>query len=274
MKTSGVYQFTSSTLHLEPAFADRVSYQWLWEKLRRSFPKVLACALMPNHLHLMVASSDAVATSGRISSLLRAFTRRFHPGKPLWRKVPTPKPIPNEFHLRRDVRYIHLNPCREGLAKDPATWEWSTHRDLIGSVHPTWLDTATLARVFGCAPGKLAEEAHRYISSDPSVATQGTPLPRRIRAPLVVPMPRLLEAVLAAAREPALVQRRGGRNVRKITAHLAKRIGLASPEALGTLIGVHPRTAKRLVATPLNPLEEATLQAANLNLSDPRLQKG
>lgn len=47
---------------LEPKYA-----RWLWEHLRRAFPRALACCLMPDHLHLLL---PAGADENRLRCIL------------------------------------------------------------------------------------------------------------------------------------------------------------------------------------------------------------
>jgi hypothetical protein len=132
---------------------------------------------MPNHLHVITQGSRPGELAWQLSVELRAWTRRFFPGTRLWTPVGPPEPIPDERYLLRLIRYIHLNPCRAGLARDPLEWEWSTHRDLTGCVADPWPDPAAAARLFETSRARLAGQAHRYVSGDPTVAVAGTPAP-------------------------------------------------------------------------------------------------
>jgi hypothetical protein len=51
-----------------------------------------------------------------------------------WRGMPVPEPLVRSGaqKLRRDQRYVELNPCRAGLAADPLEWPLSTWRDRMG----------------------------------------------------------------------------------------------------------------------------------------------
>lgn len=196
---------------------------WLWPRLRETFPHALAVVLMPNHLHLLGAFLGPDAPRQALGAVLSGFTRRH--GGPGWSPVPDPEEIPDVAHLSRQVRYVALNPCRARLAADPLQWPWSTHRDVVGAITDPWVDATRLATALGRSPRRFAEAHHAYVSGDPSVAVAGTPFPEPAfygggRAPL----PDLLAAAAATTRaDPEAVRRRGP--TRAIFVALAKRFG-------------------------------------------------
>ena len=119
---------------------------WIWSKLRKAFPAALAAVLMPNHIHVLSPSECPDAAQRRLRDVLGGFTRHQHPGSavPVWVPPPIPTTIPDRRHLARQVRYVALNPCRAGLAPDPLTWPWSTHRDVIGAISHPWVPAERL----------------------------------------------------------------------------------------------------------------------------------
>jgi len=182
---------------------DRNACVDLWRRLRNAFPRVAACVLMPNHLHLLCLKGRSDKIRWTLGVELRAWTQKFHPGSRIWQPVPSPDHIPDLKHLRRQIRYVHLNPCRSGLASDPLSWEWSTHRDVLGCVVEPWPDTAILSEAFGTSASRLGEKMHRYVSADPTVRVEGTPPIHRYRpdVPLSINAKLLLRACAVARRE-------------------------------------------------------------------------
>jgi len=170
----------------------------LWRTVVAATPGLLALTLMPNHLHL-VHPRDV---RDRLARALGAYTRwrNFRRGRtgPLLRPLPPPTPRGDRRAVRRDVRYVHLNPCRglRSLVPDPLAWPWSTHRDWVGlSLDAVVPRTAQPQRF------------HRYVSSDPHVEMEGTPLPvaeDRAPSPALV---RSTVASLARVPEDSLVRR-------------------------------------------------------------------
>lgn len=164
-------------------FEDPAAAWWFWWRLRQRFPNIAAACLMPNHLHLLVRSNRPELDRRRLGVLLAGFSR--HLGqRSLWQKVPSPARIPDRKHLLRQVRYVHLNPCRDGLVDDPLRWPWSTHRGLLGAAMDPWVTPATLAGALGRATRGFGAWLHHYVSSDPSVSVSGTPPPAGLKAAL------------------------------------------------------------------------------------------
>jgi hypothetical protein len=93
---------------------------------------------------------------------------------------------------------VHLNPSRSSLVTDPLVWPFSTHRDACGLAVP------------GVVPREHdVERFHRYVSSDPRVAVNGTPLPT-LRPDAARSPEAVLHAVSAVTRTPLswITQRR------------------------------------------------------------------
>lgn len=159
----------------------------LWSRLGSRF-EVIACALMPDHVHLLarVARERALRTFSQILSSFRARAAR-EPSHDCadfeWEPLPLPEKVrADPRHLARTIRYIHLNPCRDALCDDPLEWEWSTHRDWTGAVVRGCVDVRRWSRVIGRPPATSAAWMHDYVCSDASV--------RRHR-PLADPRPYL-----------------------------------------------------------------------------------
>jgi len=97
---------------------------------------VWAWVLMPNHVHLILAPSDADGLRRALARLHRAHAGRVHArlGRSghFWQGrfgcVAMDEP-----HLMAALRYGALNPVRAGLAARPQDWPWSSvHAQLAG----------------------------------------------------------------------------------------------------------------------------------------------
>ncbi|MCP4806384.1 MAG: hypothetical protein GY884_13655 [Proteobacteria bacterium] len=120
------------------------------------------------------------------------------------------------------LRYIHLNPCRAGLASDPLAWRWSTHRDLVGAVVDPWVPLDRWAEWTSMD----AAELHSYIASDPSTDVTGTPMPEAaIPSPIATrPLGDIARASIEATRgTPEDLRRRTP--TRHVFLHLAREQG-------------------------------------------------
>jgi len=93
----------------------------LWATLRRAFPIVAGALLMPDHLHVIPWGKSARSMRIRMARALSGFSRSRHCGgaPPEWASIAAPKRIEDRIKLARHVRYLALNPCREGLSGDP-----------------------------------------------------------------------------------------------------------------------------------------------------------
>jgi hypothetical protein len=190
-----------------PAFAEFEAAEWMWRALRRGFAAALAAILMPSHLHVIAEIASAIAGRLHLAHLLAGFSRWHSPSAedPIrWQPIPVPQTISGPEHLRRQVRYVALNPCRDKLVRDPLEWLWSTHRDVVGAAADPWVAANRLARLLDEPGHGFGDAFHRYVSGDPSCDTRGTPPPRAPRAAACAryPLERIITAAAAATRQP------------------------------------------------------------------------
>lgn len=170
----------------------------VWRGLRRAFPGALGAVLMPNHLHLLVVEPSAEIALSKLRAVMSGVRRSTPGGELAWERAPAPVPVPDAFHLQRQLRYLALNPCRAGLVTDPLEWVWSTHRDVVGAVIDPWVRVEAIARRLGRPLDDFGLWQHAYVSGDPSVRIDGTPPPVEARRSALSAFP--LGAVAAAAR--------------------------------------------------------------------------
>ena len=94
--------------------------------------RLIAWAVMPNHVHVLIeplgghALSDIVSSWKRFSA--RMANRLLGRSGPFWQKDYWDTYIRNEHHLESTVGYIENNPVKAGLVKNPADWPWSHAR--------------------------------------------------------------------------------------------------------------------------------------------------
>ena len=239
------YSFVAHTRWPHAPLAERASAKWLWGALRPVFPSALAAVLMPNHLHLVAATRDPAVELARLRAVLGAYARAFGVG---WNRVPDPKPLPTLDKVLREIRYVSLNPCRPArvgmdqvtLVADPLAWEWSTHRDAVGAIVDPWVSAERIAEETGQRPADPIAWLHRYVSSDPSVAVQGTAVPHPTT---VETLTRAAFASAAAHRaDPDAILRRGP--VRATFLGVAERFGYSAAEAAART-ELHPASARK-----------------------------
>lgn len=264
------YHLTARTRWPHKPFTDREVCADLWGRLQKRFPKVLACVLMPNHLHIVLYGAHPEAARQILAIELRAFTQSQFPGLRLWEEVPPPEMIQDRKHLARFIRYVHLNPSRARLVDDPLEWEWSTHRDAVGGAAPTWIDLGMLMQIFKADPRKLAEVIHRYVSGDPTVHVASTPLIwSRPSGELFLPQ-TLMRAVWIATRSPSRLTAES----RFLVARLVPRYSRVSAVEVGDALQITSGQVRRLLRDPAGAVETRSLQAVERVLLDPRMLYG
>lgn len=269
------YHFLASTHPGLTPLRNRELQARLWRQLQLRFPKVWACVFMPDHLHLIACTKYPAEARRQIAIEARAACRIFLPGKKIWAPSPTPEEIPNSLHLKRTIRYVHLNPCRDCLARDPIEWEMSTHRDVLGLTATSWIDLEKLAELFHCSKTKLPALFHSYVSSDPSVAVAGTPTlissDRGVPSstPLVASPSLCMQAIASVSRcSSTEVIKRGP--LRDAAVYLATASARNPRTDVEQAFEISERTLRRALA---RPRDERTLKAALLYLNDPRCYK-
>lgn len=231
---------------------------------------MLAAVLMPNHLHLILPKNEDNDTDFRkLTGLLGAISRRSKVRK-LWQSIPLPADIPDKFHLRRQVRYVALNPCRKGLCKDPLEWYWSTYREVMGATVERRESAGRMACALGESSKRFEVRFHSYVSADPSVQVSGTPPPTPAVSKIWAEesIGEILAASAGALRmSPSEVQKQGV--LRSLFIHLACRHGWRQPSLLSRICGITPRAVHLILNRPV----PRGIEAAELCLGDCRLRR-
>jgi REP element-mobilizing transposase RayT len=238
----------------------------IWLAFRRAFPDALAAVIMPDHVHVIAPAPDAASVRRRARAVLSGVRRMTDGGGLRWEPVELPGAIPDSHHLRRQLRYVALNPCRSGFVQDPLEWMWSTHRDIAGATVDPWVPAHRLASVLGEPHDGFPPKWHGYVSGDPSVHVRGTRFPKPARPNHLALHPLgLIVAAAAAAHRTALegVLLRGP--ARSAFLALAHASGWRNLTLIGLSANASPATARRRGKLGTAP------KAAWLCLGDPRL---
>ncbi len=251
-------------------FRDFSDCRAAWALLSKLFPEMLAGVLMPNHLHLVVSESEGrPPVRKRIEGFLSAMSRRTKRTR-LWQPISEGQIIPDQKHLRRVVRYVALNPCRSKLCRDPLEWYWSTYREVLGAAVDSEQDPKRLARALGVQASEFLVWLHPYVSGDPAVRVEGTPLPASATMADLseYSLGTILSASAAALRLPVTaIQGRGP--LRSMFIHLAVRHGWYRPKRLAGVCGLSERAVYHIAHQP----EPSQIGVAELCLGDERLRK-
>ncbi len=73
--------------------------------------------------------------------------------------------IQADSYARELSRYIHLNPVRAAIVRDPMDYRWSSYREFIGRrASPPWLSTVLVLSFFGNEQGKAQSRYAAYVA--------------------------------------------------------------------------------------------------------------
>jgi putative transposase len=138
--------------------------------------RVHAYCWMTNHIHLLVQVSDAPLSRLMLrvaSQYARRVQARFDTTGHLFERRYHPVLVDADEYLLTLVRYIHLNPVRGGLVKDPADYPWSSHREYLGDKPKSWLTTSFTLGLFGTRRDRALARYCTYMAAG-DACTWGT----------------------------------------------------------------------------------------------------
>ncbi|MBI1871655.1 MAG: transposase [Chlamydiae bacterium] len=151
-----IYHIMNRGLARQDIFLEEEDYECFLETLdeaKRIWKiKIYAYALMGNHYHLCLQTPG-----GNLSRVMRhidgvytqRFNRKHRRDGPLFRGRYKAILIGEENYLGQVIRYIHLNPVKAGLAKNPKEYRWSSHIGYIKAQRrPQWLAVERLLKNF------------------------------------------------------------------------------------------------------------------------------
>ena len=129
-----VYHTISVSRDRRPIFLDTACARAVIEAIdlvrRDRKALILAYALMPDHLHLLVAPLPGVTLSDVMRAIKGPSARQINLLRgslgSIWQQSFHDRVIRDEAHLRATIAYIHENPIAEGLASVPHEYEFSS----------------------------------------------------------------------------------------------------------------------------------------------------
>jgi len=136
---------------------------------QESGTRILAWALMRNHVHLLFFSG-----SSGISKFMRRlltgyalrYNRRHRRSGHLFQNRYKSIVCEEESYLLELVRYIHLNPLRVGVVKrmgELDQYPWSGHRVLVGKGKNDWQERKYVLRQFHEREGKAIRAYRKFV---------------------------------------------------------------------------------------------------------------
>lgn len=150
-------------------------YLLLQEGIERYGYRVHAFCLMTNHVHLAL-QVGTISLSRIMQNLSFRYTRwvnwRQHRSGHLFQGRYKAVLVDGDAYLLQLVGYLHLNPVRVGMVRDPNDYPWSSHQAYLGREAVPWLtaepvlsrfseDLSKARRLFDCFIADRVGEGHR-----------------------------------------------------------------------------------------------------------------
>jgi REP-associated tyrosine transposase len=134
------YHLINRGCNKELIFRDRIDYLEFIKRMKmsdhKSFVKLIAWCLMPNHYHFLVQQTSNKPVSRWLGYVFNGYVQYFNfkykRAGTLFQGKINPKLITDNSYLFRVISYIHLNPVQAKLVNDPIYWEYSNYSDWIG----------------------------------------------------------------------------------------------------------------------------------------------
>ena len=128
--------------------------------------KVHAFTLLPNHYHLLLETP-----LGNLSRAMRhlnhVYTQRYnkmvHRDGHLFRGRYKAILVEEDAYLVELARYIHLNPVKAGLVKNPEKHQWTSHRHYLTGDGPDFLTTERLLGYFARRKNLARRKFHEFV---------------------------------------------------------------------------------------------------------------
>ena len=114
-----------------PQDYDKFYYVLMDQKEKYHF-SVFAFCLMSNHVHLLI--NERSTPFGHVMRGLAAkyvgwFNNKYHRSGQLFENRYRSEPVDEEDHFLRTVRYIHLNPVKAGICREPSEYPYSSYKN-------------------------------------------------------------------------------------------------------------------------------------------------
>jgi REP element-mobilizing transposase RayT len=139
LQTGNFYHIYNRGNNHQIIFFERESYIYFLrlvkEHLITKAVDIVAYCLMPNHYHFLVYLRNETLSDAMKSlslSYTKAINKRFNRSGVLFQGRFQSIHVPQTDYLINLSRYIHLNPVKAGLVKQPEEWEFSSYLEYAG----------------------------------------------------------------------------------------------------------------------------------------------
>ena len=147
---------------------DRIRFLEYIESCCKAYHAIMhTYCLMSNHYHLIIETPES--NLSKIMHYLNTsyavyFNTKYKRSGPLYQGRFKAILVDKDEYLSRLSRYIHLNPVRARLVKDPIEYQWSSYKYFVlSSAAPRWLDTDTVLSVFSRDRSKARRQYKDFV---------------------------------------------------------------------------------------------------------------
>ena len=130
---TGIYHVILRGANRQTLFNEEEDSRRFMEILKKyslqSEAKVFGWCLMGNHVHLLLreGTEELSLTMKRIGvSYARYYNSKYHTMGHLFQDRFLSENVEDERYLLTLIRYIHQNPVKAGIVKEPGDWKWSS----------------------------------------------------------------------------------------------------------------------------------------------------
>ena len=144
-------------------------FKCLGESIRENDADILAYCLMDNHFHLLLRTKTANLPKlmwKHLSQYVRRYNHRHNRVGPLFQSRYKDKIISSDAYALQALRYIHLNPVKDGLTERCEDYPWSSYACYLGLLPRwPWLNTEFFLKLFHSDPQTAQDTFARFHDS-------------------------------------------------------------------------------------------------------------
>lgn len=147
--------------------ADRCRFCLLIQQGVEKFDhRIHAFCLMTNHIHLLVQVNQTPLSKIVHNLAFRYsqdFNRRYGKIGHLFQGRFKAILLEEQDYFLKLIRYIHMNPVRANMVRDPSDYDWSGHRAYLGDNEIAWLTIEHALKKFDVTEGRARKLYNDHI---------------------------------------------------------------------------------------------------------------
>lgn len=169
----GIYHLTMRGNNRQAIFLDTADYRqyllFLHQSREHSPYHVLAFALMPNHIHLLIEACSETSPSEALCWVSTRYAQYFNERHQrlghLFQGRFYSNQVDKESYFLEVTRYIHLNPFRAHLVLRAEDYPWSSYRIYLGLEEDPWglVKRETILSLFGASADERTRRYRQFV---------------------------------------------------------------------------------------------------------------